>query len=211
MSKTPKFNQSFWYSGFDGQLFAELLPAQPNYWFINILGGKYLVASDVSTIELQVLPFLQSYKFKFQQATWLYEITSPFSKNPFLTLAPPQQAIALCQSGNQPLVQSLQSTSIKIFDHKPTQKLESTKAYIYFIVTEDYQYLKIGFSKNPSSRLAELQSSRPQTLIYIGSLTSTHDAFRAICQRFEHLLVRNGWYNYHHELQNAVTDLLSHK
>jgi hypothetical protein len=209
MPVIPKFDQAFWYSGFDGYLFAELLPAQSTYWFISILSGKYFVSSDISIPDRRVIPFLQSHKFRFLQATWQCEKFSSFSQNPFLALAPPPQAIALCQAGIQPLPQSLQSSSIKVF--KKNQHSKSTSAYIYFIVTEDCQYLKIGFSKNPSSRLAELQASRPQALIYMGSFTSNKQRFEDICQKFEHLLVRNGWFDFTPELQEYTEILLSQK
>lgn len=207
MSAIPKFDQAFWYSGFDGHLFAELLPAQSNYWFISILSGKYFVSSDISIPDRTVIPFLQSHKFRFVQATWQYEKSNSFSQNPFLALAPPPQAIAICQTGIQPLPQSLQSSSIKIF--KKNQYSKSNSAYTYFVLTEDYQYLKIGFSKNPSSRFAELKASRPQILIYLGSFTSNKERFEDICQKFEHLLVRNGWFNFTPELQEYTEILLS--
>ena len=209
MSNSPKFDQSFWYSGFDGQFFAELIPAQLNYWFISILGGKYFVTSNISIPDRQILSFLQKYKFKFHQATWQYEKFDSFSQNPFLVLASSQQAIALGQLGIHTLPQSVQTSSIQVFESK--QPFETPSAYTYFIVTEDYFYLKIGFSKNPSSRLAELQSSRPQALIYLGSFKSTNQRFKDIRMSFEHSLVRNGWYHFTPELRKGVEDLLSQK
>jgi len=208
MPTTPKFDPTFWYSGFDGQLFAELLPAQLNYWFVNILGGKYFVTSEISIPETKILPLFQSYKFKFDRATWQYEKSNSFTQNPFLISASSQQVIALCQLGIQSLPQSLKTSSIKVIQKNlhPTHS-----AYTFFIVTEDYQHVKIGFSRNPSSRLAELQVSRPQTLLYLGCFTSTYDRFEDFCLRFEHLLVRNGWYKFTNEIQKYVEKILSQK
>jgi hypothetical protein len=204
----PKFDRRFWYSGFDGRYFAELLPARLNYWFINILGHKYFVSSDIAIIETKILPYFQTYKFNFDRATWQYQQSAPFSQNPFLALTAPQPAIALCQAQNQSLPQAQSSSSIKVFESQPLPK---SRAYTYFIVTEDYQYLKIGFSKNPSSRLSELQATRPQALSYLGSFVSDSERYKNICQRFEHLFIRNGWYNFSTELRDYVANLLSYK
>ncbi len=209
MIAKPKFDRDFCYSGFDQRLFAELLPAQLGYWFITILGNRYLVTSDISIPDNRILLFLQTHKFKFDLATWQYEKSRAYTSNPFVAHTPPSIAIALSQSGVPALPQSLQSSSIKIFTQN--QSLKPQTAYIYFIATEDYQYLKIGFSKNPTSRLSELQASRPQRLLYLGSFSSTSERFENICSKFEHLLVRNGWYNFTPKLQENVNNLLSQK
>jgi len=209
MQNIPKFDQNFWYSGFDGHLFAELLPSQLNYWFISIISGKYFVTSDVAISENRVIPFLQSHKFRYLQATWQYEKSNSFTRNPFLSSASPQQAIALCQAGKQLLPQSLQSSSIKVIEKN--QNIKTTSAYIYFIASEDYNYLKIGFSKNPSSRLAELQASQPQALVYLGSGSANRERFEDLMRKFEHLLVRSGWFSFTPELQKHIENFLSHK
>lgn len=207
MSTFPKFDPALWYSGFDGQLFAELLPAQLDYWFVSILGNKYFVTSEISIPESRILSFLQDYKFKFDRATWQYEKSHSFTQNPFLSPSP--QAIALCQIGIQSLPQSLKTSSVKVFQKNLSSK--SHAAYTFFIVTEDYQYLKIGFSKNPRSRLIELQASRPQNLLYLGCFGSSHERFVDICLKFEHLLVRKGWYRFSDEVQKYIDEVLSQK
>lgn len=206
MQNIPKFNHSFWYSGFDGQYFAELLPAQfPQFWFIEILGEQYFVTSEIAIDHRHILSFLITHKFKFDRATWQQERTIPFAQNPFLISAPINQAIAISQSGTQSLPQTLTSSSVKIF---ATLQPKTLSAYIYFIVTEDYQYLKIGFSKNPSSRFSELQTSHPQTLIYLGSLSSDRDKFMDICEKFSYLLIRKGWFSFSSELREYVEGII---
>ncbi len=209
MQNIPKFDQAFCYSGFDGNLFAELLPAQLNYWFVNILGGNYFAASEISISELKILFFLSSHKFKFHEATWQQEKSSSFIQNPFLASTSPLNAMELSQSGIPNLPQNLKSTSIKVFKKQQTSKSHS--AYTFFVVTADYQFLKIGFSKNPSSRLAELESTWPQALLYLGSFASSNERFEELCHKFEHLLVRNNWYKFTSELEIYVENLMSHK
>jgi len=205
-----RFDRSYWYSGFDGNFLAELMPSQPNYWFITVMGGKYLASSEAAYPETKILAVLQQYQFKFEQATWEQQKTEPFTQNPFLAKLPAYKAIAICQSGSFNLPQTPRSNQVKVFTPEPVSNKFKT-GYIYFIATEDYQYLKIGFSQNPASRFTEIQMAHPQTLIMLGSVSSSLERSQAIQKQFSHLLVRSGWFSYTSELQAHIELLLAKK
>ncbi len=206
MTTNFRFDRFYWYSGFDGNFLAELMPAQPNYWFIVVMGKKYLATSESAYAEVKILATLQEYRFKFDQAIWEQQKTEPFTKNPFLAKLPADQAIAICQSGNFSLPQDPRLNQVQILG---TNLNQVKTGYIYFITTEDYQYLKIGFSQNPSSRFTEIQVSHPQPLVMLGSVSGNSERSQELHKKFSHLLIRSGWFMYTSELQEYVKLIFS--
>jgi len=83
-----------------------------------------------------------------------------------------------------------------------------TKTQIYFCVTENKQYVKIGSSKNPLGRINELQTGCPQKLVLLGSIPGSkqdeyflHDLFRG-----HHI---NGeWFSLCQSLSEVIDTLL---
>lgn len=183
------------------------MPALGDYWYIAMLGKNRLIAAELPIANLEIFNFLASHKFKIAQATWQYQPTPPFSKNPFLSLESPSIAIAASQTPSNQLLLDPTNNPIKIFGQSQTPP--QAKGYIFFIVTRDYQFLKIGYSQNPHSRYKEIQASRPDQLIYLGSRSSESSQFEYICTKFADQHIRNGWYHLDAELQNTMENYLS--
>lgn len=178
------------------------MPAARNYWYIAILGKDHLVATNQPIPHSEILNFLGSRRFKLPQAMWQQHSSPLFRQNPFLYMGSPSEAIATSQN-------QISSTPdfISIYDQRKT--IPPVKGYTFFIVTLDYQFIKIGFSKNPSSRFTEIQASRPDQLIYLGSFTCLRDRFEYICRKFENQHIRKGWYHLTPELNSFIETCLS--
>lgn len=65
---------------------------------------------------------------------------------------------------------------------------------IYFVQTEDNQFVKIGYAGDVSKRLAGLQTSSPQTLKLIGTQPGDHGLERRLHERFGYLRTRGEWF-----------------
>lgn len=80
---------------------------------------------------------------------------------------------------------------IERFAKKPPKKC---KGYVYFIQGLCGGAIKIGFSKNPEKRLAELQTGYPDTLTILLMIPGTEATERAIHREFEASRLKGEWF-----------------
>lgn len=80
---------------------------------------------------------------------------------------------------------------IERFAKNPPKKC---KGYVYFIQGLCGGAIKIGFSKNPEKRLAELQTGYPDSLTIILMIPGTEATERAIHREFEASRLKGEWF-----------------
>jgi hypothetical protein len=204
-----QFNHGFWYSGFDGKYFAELLPSHSTYWFIAVLGQGNLISAAQPYPESYIWQFLSQHSFHFSQAVWTNAPVDPFVQNPFLAKLPAHQAIAFCQTGFHHPPISPESNLAQTFSYnriQPPPKPE--KSQIYFILTADRTLLKIGISKNPQISLRTLQKNQAQALLLLGFMPGTAKQVQQIQANFADALLQNEWFRYSPELEQYIAALI---
>src|SRR5262249_53012683 len=81
--------------------------------------------------------------------------------------------------------------------------------FIYFIATVDRQFVKIGWSISPRSRLPDLQTACPYELILLGRHAGTQQDETALhCQFAARRVRRNGeWFHLAPELTEYITTM----
>jgi hypothetical protein len=79
--------------------------------------------------------------------------------------------------------------------------------YVYFIRGGDA--IKIGFSKEPPSRLPDLQVANPEKLDLIGAVRGTRKDERELHQMFCHLEIRGEWFRAELELIEYINSALA--
>ena len=65
---------------------------------------------------------------------------------------------------------------------------------IYFIVTEDFQFLKVGFSLDPPTRLKTLQTGNPLELKLLHTIPGTRRLEESLHREFSPFWVKGEWY-----------------
>lgn len=81
------------------------------------------------------------------------------------------------------------------------------KGYVYFIYCDSDESIKIGFSKNPKTRLKSLQTANPSSLILLKYVPGNMEDEWKIQDKFKHLLVNGEWYKATRELTSFIQDL----
>lgn len=65
---------------------------------------------------------------------------------------------------------------------------------LYFIEEEGSDLMKIGYSKDPISRLHSMQSANPARLVMRGMVNASPDLEKAIHAAYKGIRVRGEWY-----------------
>jgi hypothetical protein len=81
---------------------------------------------------------------------------------------------------------------------KRAQRIEGKQGYVYAIT--DGEYVKIGYSTNPSKRVAELQTGNARLLACIGTMEGTEDDEKLLHAKYAHLNVLQEWFEIDPEL-----------
>lgn len=79
--------------------------------------------------------------------------------------------------------------------------------FVYFIQTSGSKRIKIGYSKNPKSRLGDLQCSCPDELVVLALLRSHRDDESDLHARFEKYWVRGEWFEPGPELLSYIAEV----
>jgi len=79
--------------------------------------------------------------------------------------------------------------------------------YVYFIRTTEA--IKIGYTKNTPSRFSNLQTSNPETLVFLGATRGTKEDERDLHQMFCHLQIRGEWFRVEEELLDYIKSALA--
>jgi len=91
---------------------------------------------------------------------------------------------------------------------KNTQKPpKKNNGYIYFIQGLCGGAIKIGYSKNPQSRLAELQTGYPDTLTILLMIPGTEATERTLHRQFEASRLKGGWFRPDKDLIDKIKEL----
>ena len=78
---------------------------------------------------------------------------------------------------------------------------------LYFFITEDYKYLKVGYSKNPQKRLQKLQTGSPLLLKILKVIPGSYESEAFFHQLLSPSKVHGEWFTLdEHSLEiiNAV-------
>lgn len=78
------------------------------------------------------------------------------------------------------------------------------KAYIYFIGADDYDYIKIGYSKNPWSRVKELQTSTTNQLRILATVVTTDMSEIDVANLFRSNRSKGEWYTKTDEISRTI-------
>ncbi len=78
---------------------------------------------------------------------------------------------------------------------------------VYFIVTEDRNYVKIGTSRNASERLSELQTGNPQRLVVLKTIPGGHEKERLVHALWEKDRQMGEWFTLSSELLAWIHEL----
>lgn len=79
--------------------------------------------------------------------------------------------------------------------------------YVYFIIDERSQAIKIGWARNPEMRLQSLQVANPNELRLLGSITGGCGLEGKIHNQFDHLRIRGEWFRLDFDLLGYLIDL----
>ena len=80
--------------------------------------------------------------------------------------------------------------------------------YVYLITDERCNVCKIGFSKNPESRLKEIQTSYPFKLKLECYVAGTIEDEGKLHRTFKSYRLMGEWFEYNHEIKKVFSDLL---
>mgnify|MGYP003402269466 CR=1 FL=1 len=75
---------------------------------------------------------------------------------------------------------------------------------IYFIVTEDYQYMKIGFSKDPARRLRGLQTGCPYRLRILFTIPGSKELEAHLHTVYHNYRINGEWFQIEPSLLHSV-------
>src|SRR4030042_460739 len=78
---------------------------------------------------------------------------------------------------------------------------------VYFVITEDFKAVKIGFTANPASRLATLQVGNFYDLNMIFIRYLQKDTEEELQVRFEKYRKRGEWFFYTSEIRDCIKTL----
>lgn len=93
--------------------------------------------------------------------------------------------------------------------YRERQQAQAGKGKVYFIQVGTY--IKIGFSKNPWSRLEQLSTGTPVPPYMLGHMPGTIDLERALHERFAHLRVNREWFSMGLDLLSYIDENASHE
>ena len=80
--------------------------------------------------------------------------------------------------------------------------------YIYFVQAGEKGPVKVGLSKNPMSRVKQLQTSNPHTLKLLGIIPGDRETEEMIHDKFEDHRLEGEWFEPTNELIDIVRSLL---
>lgn len=93
----------------------------------------------------------------------------------------------------------------QIFNRFPRYTSAASDSYVYFARCGDL--VKIGRSKTPTRRVAELQTANARPVTLLAALRETPDVNEVRLQfHFLHLRVDGEWFNVDHELAAVILD-----
>lgn len=94
--------------------------------------------------------------------------------------------------GLAPTTATLKTAGHKYTAPKVAQQRGDAQGYVYAIT--DGEFVKIGYSVNPSKRIAELQTGNARLLSLVGTIPGTESDERKLHAKYEHLNVLQEWF-----------------
>lgn len=84
---------------------------------------------------------------------------------------------------------------------------KAKEGYVYFIETEDEQFIKIGFSVRPTMRLQRLSTNNPFRLTLLGFMPGSRVTERYLHRRFKADQVNGEWFRSSDEIRRMINGL----
>ncbi len=98
------------------------------------------------------------------------------------------QALTLCHTSNMSHVHAIDGV-------------------VYFLVTEDQKYLKIGFTRHKLKRINALQNGCPLTLTLVKQVRGNYGMEQLLLNLFDELRVHGEWFRFELPLARFVASL----
>jgi hypothetical protein len=85
----------------------------------------------------------------------------------------------------------------------PTQ--EPAEGYVYFILNKKRNAVKIGYSANPAKRLAALQTSNSDKLVFLGAIVGDVSLERTLHEAFRNSRLSGEWFRYEDDVKAYIS------
>lgn len=89
----------------------------------------------------------------------------------------------------------------------PVERRDQTNGFVYFITDGDRGTVKIGFSTDPKSRMASLQTSTPSKLELLATIEGDMQTERQLHQRFAEYRVSGEWFRLADDLVEFIESI----
>jgi hypothetical protein len=83
----------------------------------------------------------------------------------------------------------------------------AASSLLYFVITDEGQYIKIGKTHDMDARLSALQGGNPHVLSIVACFAGKGHLESELHERFAHLRVRNEWFEYTQEIADCIAEL----
>ncbi len=198
-------DRALWYSGWDGELMAELIPATYG-WFVVVLGQGLFATTDQCYASAGVLPLLTDAGFKLERAVWSSRASCTYGSNPFLSKAPLHHCLKLASLAAPSLPVNHEDYPLRYFSQRRQQASRGT--FLCFVITQDQQFVQWGKNRYPDRYLSQLQTQSPHSLILLGSLKYDGQD-KEIESKFSHYRKQGKWFYYAPELAHYLRQMLT--
>ncbi len=75
---------------------------------------------------------------------------------------------------------------------------------VYIILADRSGAVKIGYSRNPAARLAQIKTSSPETITVLRLLEGGYELERRLHVRFSDLRIKREWFSYSDEMMGNL-------
>ncbi|MFQ3680402.1 MAG: hypothetical protein SNJ60_07850 [Pseudanabaenaceae cyanobacterium] len=188
-----RFPAQQWHSGWDGQRFAEVMPALPSGWFVTVLGQGRAAIWRRPLPEDWVTSCCQTAGFDIERATWRSHPTPGFGENPFAVLGPLPQALLLAQRATPGLPMAPEDNA-PVWVGTERGTVGRPPSQIYVLQAPSANLLKLGVSRDPHASWRATQKTSPHELVLWGTFPGTNRTLRRLAADFADLTLGNGWF-----------------
>ncbi|HAN46751.1 MAG TPA: hypothetical protein DCQ32_09410 [Cyanobacteria bacterium UBA8156] len=188
-----RFPPQQWHSGWDGQRFAEVVPALPYGWLVTVLGQGRAAIWMRPLPEDWVLSQCEKAGFVVAQATWRSHPAPSFVENPFAVKGPLPQALTLAQRGPPGLpVDPADNVPVWVGTERTTVRRPPSQVYV--LQAASVNLLKLGIARDPTAAWQAAQQTSPHELCLWGAFPGTARTLRRLTADFADLALGNGWF-----------------
>ena len=105
----------------------------------------------------------------------------------------------------------IKEMKIREYHNSKWYKIRHGNGRIYFLITEDRRYIKIGYSINVPNRILDLQKSCPLKLILIEDVKGSINEERRLHIAARKYSKHGEWYYFNEQLLNSIMKYVGRK